>query len=88
MGAQSGLVEVLDAEREMIEIAPFGAGRGAAFRAERAVKRDKIDEGRSGAQMIEPERLLLMIERAAEHVAVERDHPLDIARAGRCVRCA
>src|SRR5262245_32083922 len=75
------LVERLHAQAEMVDVPALLARRGAAFPAERAVDWNEVDEGVSGAQVHKAEVIPSPLDRAAERIAVEVDHPLQLAHA-------
>jgi len=80
-GADGALVERLDAQAEVGEIAAFLASRRAAGAAERAVDRHEVDQRASGAQLDQADVVLAPLDRAAEDVAIEGDHRRDVADA-------
>src|SRR3546814_10993310 len=71
MGADLGVVEAVESEREMIQVAAPGSRRCAAHRAELARDGDKIDQGVTGAKLIEADLRLLALIGAAENLLVE-----------------
>src|SRR3954467_12505325 len=87
------LVPVVDAEADMVDVAPLLAGRGAAHAAELAVDRHQGDERSADAQLVEADRLLMLFEDRAEHIAPEGsdrlevddavDHMIDVANGDR-----
>ena len=81
--AQRGLVERLDAQAEVVDVAPLRARPRAPGAAELAVQRHEVDQLRAGAQLHQADRVLAALDRAAEqvHVEVQRGgqvpHPQD-----------
>src|SRR5436190_10214276 len=61
--AQAWLVELGQRQAEVIEVAALGARPCAAHLAERPVQRDQVDQLGSGAQLIEAEPLLRLLQR-------------------------
>ena len=78
MRAQRRFVIGPYAEADVIDIAPLGAGRGAAGTAELARHVHEIDERAAGAQLIEAEFLLPTLDLAAEYVAVEAKRRVEV----------
>src|SRR3546814_4003293 len=78
MGADLGVVEAVESEREMIQVAAPGSRRCAAHRAELARDGDKIDQGVTGAKLIEADLRLLALIGAAENLLVEAAHPVEV----------
>ena len=74
-------VERLDAQAEVVEVAAFPAGRGAAGAAEGAVDRHEVDQRAPGAQLDQADVVLAPLDRAAEDVAIEGEHRRDVADA-------
>src|SRR3546814_3708805 len=68
MGADLGVVEAVESEREMIQVAAPGSRRCAAHRAELARDGDKIDQGVTGAKLIEADLRLLALKIGRAHV--------------------
>ena len=81
MRAQRRLVDPVDAQREVVEVAALAAGGRTAHAPEFAFDVDEIDQRASGAELDQPELLLPLLDRAAEHVAIEADHPVHVAHA-------
>src|SRR6185312_15062710 len=63
-----------DAEAEMVEVAGFLPGRGAALAAERAVDGDEVDEAGAGAELVQAEVFLHFLDGAADDLGVEMQH--------------
>src|SRR3546814_18621257 len=78
MGADLGVVEAVESEREMIQVAAPGSRRCAAHRAELARDGDKIDQGVTGAKLIAADLRLLALIGAAENLLVEAAHPVEV----------
>src|SRR5690606_337962 len=78
MGADRGIVEAVESEREMIQVAALGPRRRAAHRAELARDGDEIDQGVTGTKLIEADLRLLALVGAAEDLLVEAAHPVEI----------
>ena len=74
--AQQGLVEMLELEREVVDVAAGLAGRRPSVASERGVDRDEVDERRAGAKLHEAECVDPALLRAAEDVAVEAQRAL------------
>src|SRR5690348_16462552 len=66
------------AEADMIDIARFLARRSAAHASEPPVDRHQVNQGRSHAQLVEPDLLLLLLPASAEHLDVEADDLLQV----------
>src|SRR3546814_6961231 len=79
VGADGGLVERGDRDREMVDVAALAARRRAAHRAELAVDGDEIDQRTAGAQLIEPDL------RSEEHTS-ELQSLMRITYAGFCLK--
>src|SRR5262245_42778220 len=71
-------VERLDAQAEVVHVAPFRSGRSAASLAQRAIHFDQIDERRAHAQVRHPELLAVRDVRGTEDVAIEAAHGIDV----------
>ena len=71
-------VERLDAQTEVIDVAPFGARRRAAFASQRAVDGNQVDQRRAGANMDEAEIVPAPDDFASEHPAIEIDRLLEV----------
>ena len=80
-GTDGGFVERLDAQAEVVEVAAFPAGRGAAGAAERAVDRHEVDQRAPGTQLDQADVVLAPLDRAAEDVAIEGEHRRGVADA-------
>src|SRR3546814_10336158 len=78
VGADGGLVERGDRDREMVDVAALAARRRAAHRAELAVDGDEIYQRTAGAQLIEPDLGLRALVGAAENIPVKAGHIVEI----------
>jgi len=81
MRAHSHIVEGLDAQTEVIDVAALAAGTRPAGGAELARQRDEIDEAAAGAQLHETDLVRPAVHRAAERVAVERERSGEVGYA-------
>ncbi len=74
-------IERLQAHTEVIEVEAFRSRRGAAHCPKLAVYRNEIDERTSSAQLDQAEVVAPSFDSAAEHIAIERQHRVEIADA-------
>src|SRR5262249_8718848 len=78
MRADCRLIEGHDLQRKMIDIAPLLSRPRAAPAPECAIERDEIDQRSSSPQLDESDRLLPVVDAAAQHIAIEGQAPLQI----------
>src|SRR5690606_21600475 len=71
-------VERLDRETEVIEVAPLAPRGRPAPSPDRAVHRDQVDQRAAGAKLDEPDLVPPPLDGAAEDVAVEGEHPVEV----------
>ncbi len=69
----------MHAQAQVIHVVPRGAGGGAALPADLAPRIDKVDQRLARAQLHQAERLQATLQGAAEHIAVERLHHLEVS---------
>src|SRR3954469_9987474 len=79
MGGDRMLVERLDAQAQVIHVAPFVARRGATLLAERPGDRHQVDHRCAGAQMRHAELGTVSNVLRAEHIAIKLRHRMDVA---------
>src|SRR5437763_1362727 len=72
-------LERRDAHAKVIHVAAFGSRGGAALAAELAVDRYQIDHHVAGTKVHEPKVRAPPVHRAAEDLAIEADHALEVA---------
>ena len=75
---QRCFIEWLNAQAEVIDIAPLDTRCAATLTAEFALKVDQIDHRRPGAQMHQPQRFVEFDHFGPEHLTVEIDAALQI----------
>src|SRR3954470_16263418 len=78
VGEDRGFVPGMDAEADMIDVAPFAAGRRAAHRSELAVDGHQVDQARADAKLIEADFRLVLLEGCPEDVSPEGGDPLQV----------
>ena len=78
MGNDRVRVEWLNPQAEMIEIASLHPRCRAALLAQGAVDRHQIDQRGAGAELVQAQRLLGLLQRAADNIDVERHHGLEV----------
>ncbi len=78
MGADARLVEGLDAQAVVVEVAPLAGRRRTAGAAEHAVDRHQVDQRLAGAQLHQADRLLAPLDAATEHADVEAEHRVEV----------
>ena len=78
VGDDGALVEGLDAQAEVVHVAAFPAGRGAAALAQGAVDGDEVDHGGADAKVRHAQLGAMGDVVGAEDVAVELPHALDV----------
>src|SRR6185312_3370496 len=71
-------IERGDAQAEVIEVAAFRARRGTAKAAEFSTHRHQVDQRCTGAQLIQADIALYLLQRAAQHLDIEMQHRVAI----------
>jgi hypothetical protein len=78
---QRRFIERLDAQAEVIDVAPLGTGRPAALPAQLALQVDEIDHRSPGAQVHQTQRLVVPDHLGTKDLAVKIDTALQIGDA-------
>src|SRR3546814_4987536 len=81
VGADCGLVEGFDGEREMVDVAAFASRRRAAHRAELSIHGHEVDQRAAGAEMMQDDFGLRAFVGAAEYLFVEAEPPVAVGDA-------
>ncbi|SPO54812.1 protein of unknown function [Pseudomonas sp. JV551A1] len=81
VGRKCSLIERLDAQAEMVQVAPFGPRRRAARLAQGTVQGHQIDHCRARGQVDHAQVFAHTADRAAEQLGVEGDAALQVADA-------
>lgn len=76
--ANAGCIEGIDAQAEMIHVATFTPRRRTTFATQLSINRDQIDQRTTGAQLDQTNLVLTALDRATQHVAIERQHCIEI----------
>ena len=71
-------IERLDAQTEVIHVAPFGAGSRSARLAQWPIDRNEIDKRTSGSKLIQPHIFLNFFHRASDHIQIKVEHRLEM----------
>ncbi|MNT46568.1 hypothetical protein D3C72_1832240 [compost metagenome] len=71
MGDQRRFVEGLDAQAQVVDVAPFAARPATAVATERAVQADQIDHRRTRTQVHQAQVLAPPHHSAPQHLAIE-----------------
>jgi hypothetical protein len=79
--SNGGFVERLDAQAEVVEIAPLDAGSRATGAPELAIDGHEINERAAGAKLQEADLVLPALDRASQRAAVEGQHPVQVDHA-------
>ena len=76
-----GFVEWLDPQAEMIQVACFFTGRCAASPAKLTLDRHQINQRLPSAQLYQSDVITVTLDCAAERIAIELKHPVEVAHA-------
>lgn len=72
-------IEGINAQADVIHVVAVGTGGRATVAAHLAIDRDKIDQRRPGAQLIEPELLETALKGTAQDITVKAQGHFDVA---------
>ena len=76
--AQGRLVERLDPQTEVVQVAPFLARRGTTDTPEPSIDGHQVNERTSGSELNQADLILAPFDRAAKGIAVEVHHFLQV----------
>jgi hypothetical protein len=81
MATNARFIKRIYPKAEMIQVASFLSGCGAARSAELTIHRHEINDGPASSQLNQADPVLASLDRASENSAVEAKHAVDVDNA-------